>query len=260
MTRKQQTAVHCLHHAVMPKIEFIPADSLGIVHTRARSRQSCSLWETLYCSIFSYITCIYDNILNIHTRVFLYITRPHGSRLCHQRQRGCHRLIAGPSRAVRSALAHAPADLMICFGNGHSSERRCRNDAGRDALCPRPHVVEHPDLAIVHPHLRVPIWKEPKLRAVPAALILDPVPIGVHGRDCAAIREVRKDIACRRRDWRVAWPVQSVRCHGGQQVDDRRDAGAERCGRAGRAGRGDGAGGQPGLHGSKGSGQVVRVR
>ena len=31
------------------------------------------LWETLYCSIFSYITCIYDNILNIHTKGFLVI-------------------------------------------------------------------------------------------------------------------------------------------------------------------------------------------
>ena len=38
-------------------------------------RSGWPVWETLYCSIFSYITitCIYDNIRNIHTKGFLVL-------------------------------------------------------------------------------------------------------------------------------------------------------------------------------------------
>ena len=41
------------------------------LHGDEGARALVDVWETLYCSIFSYITCIYDNILNIHTKGFL---------------------------------------------------------------------------------------------------------------------------------------------------------------------------------------------
>ena len=45
-----------------------------IAQVRASASRNTVLYGkpyTWYCSIFSYITCIYDNILNIHTKGFL---------------------------------------------------------------------------------------------------------------------------------------------------------------------------------------------